>query len=123
MKKIRRFLATLLLFGSTVEATGEELTTREMRSLSMSVGKCWVVDLSSKSADITVTLSADMQPNGTVVVSSIRLLSFNGGSGRDVTKAFEAAKRALIRCQRSGYALPTEKYQKWRKIELTFDPN
>ena len=34
----------------------------------------------------------------------------------------ERARRAVLRCQRGGYDLPPEKYDQWREIELTFNP-
>ena len=34
----------------------------------------------------------------------------------------EAARRAIIRCGASGYNLPVEKYDQWRDIEMTFNP-
>ncbi|MGR3684765.1 MAG: energy transducer TonB, partial [Paracoccaceae bacterium] len=37
-------------------------------------------------------------------------------------QAFEAAKRAIIRCGSRGYDLPQEKYSQWQDIEMTFDP-
>ena len=47
-------------------------------------------------------------------------------TGRTRTRtriAFEAARRAVIRCGASGYHLPAEKYDQWREIEMTFDPS
>ena len=37
-------------------------------------------------------------------------------------QAFEAARRAIIRCGSSGFDLPAEKYGHWRDIEMTFNP-
>jgi len=37
-------------------------------------------------------------------------------------EAFEPARRAVLRCQGDGYALPTEKHAFWRDIEMRFDP-
>lgn len=119
MRAIRRFCITVFIFGSTLEATGEDMSDL----LSKSVGNCWNLDLNSKSAEITLTISADLRPNGTVVIPSIELVSYEGGSGRDVTEAFKSARRALIRCQQNGYPLPTEKYDQWRKLEIKFNPS
>lgn len=38
------------------------------------------------------------------------------------TQAFEAARRAILRCGATGYDLPAEKYGQWRDIEMTFNP-
>ena len=37
-------------------------------------------------------------------------------------QAFEAARRAIIRCGSNGYDLPREKYGQWQNIEMTFNP-
>ena len=37
--------------------------------------------------------------------------------------AFEAGRRAIIRCTKGGYPLPPEKYGQWREIEVVFDPS
>jgi ribosomal protein L16/L10AE len=53
---------------------------------------------------------------------SIRMLSSSGGSSAAAKQAFEAARRAIIRCTKGGYKLPIEKYSHWREIEMTFNP-
>ena len=45
----------------------------------------------------------------------------NLSSHKDPTHA-EAARRAIIRCGARGFELPPEKYEQWRDIEMTFDP-
>ena len=56
------------------------------------------------------------------MAASIEMLSASGGSAAAARQAFEAARRAIIRCGASGYDLPTEKYDRWRNIEMTFNP-
>ena len=36
--------------------------------------------------------------------------------------AFQAARRAILRCQETGYSLPPDKYEQWKTIEMTFNP-
>jgi hypothetical protein len=88
------------------------------------VQDCWVVDVGSQAANVTVTLSMQMDRNGHVVASSLRLLSSSGGSGAAVETAFQAARRAVLRCDqmKGGYDLPIEKYDRWKEIEMTFNP-
>ena len=86
--------------------------------------RCWLVDVGSEAASVTVTVSMDMQPDGSVVASSLRMTGSRGGSGAAVETAFQAARRAILRCQGSeGYDLPQEKYQQWKQIEMTFNPD
>ena len=37
-------------------------------------------------------------------------------------QAYEAARRAIIRCGTNGFDLPQESYDRWRQIELVFNP-
>ena len=37
-------------------------------------------------------------------------------------QAFEAARRAIIRCGSRGFPLPAEKYDQWREVEMVFNP-
>ena len=53
---------------------------------------------------------------------SIRLVTFSGGTEAGAQQAFEAARRAIIRCGARGFPLPVEKYSQWRDIEMTFNP-
>jgi hypothetical protein len=63
-----------------------------------------------------------MDRSGRVVSSSLRLLSSEGGSGTAVDTAFQAARRAILRCQGDGYTLPQEKFDQWKTVEMTFNP-
>jgi hypothetical protein len=50
------------------------------------------------------------------------MLSSSGGSAEAAKQAFEAARRAIIRCGATGFALPADKYGQWQEIEMTFNP-
>jgi hypothetical protein len=50
------------------------------------------------------------------------MLGFEGGSEAGARQAFEAARRAIIRCGATGFPLPPEKYDQWRSIEMVFNP-
>lgn len=97
------------------------LTQAEIEQFRVNVQDCWVVDVGSPAANITVTVGFDMEPTGRVVSSSIRLLSSLGGSGSDVDDAFQAARRTILRCQGDGYRLPISKYENWKYAEMTFN--
>ena len=91
----------------------------------MAVQECWVVDVGSPASRVTVTLAMRMTPEGRVEQGSLRMIASEGGEGRAVEVAFQAARRAVLRCQtrgRAGYELPREKYDQWREIEMTFNP-
>jgi len=63
-----------------------------------------------------------MTPEGKVKPGSLRLVSSQGGADSATKTAFQAARRAVLRCQKGGYNLPTDKYEHWREIEMTFNP-
>ena len=44
-------------------------------------------------------------------------------SAAAVQTAFQAARRAVLRCEKGGYDLPAEKYEQWKEIEMTFNPD
>ena len=103
--------------------SGPPLSQGERDALRVSVSSCWNVgSLSTEALQTTVVVGVDMQENGTPVNGSIQMLSFSGGSEAAARQAFEAARRAIIRCGARGFPLPAEKYDHWREIEMTFNP-
>lgn len=110
--------------GQPVPApSGPPLTSDEKDALRVSVQRCWNVGaLSSAALATTVVVAVTMEQDGTPDAGSIRLMSSTGGSDTATKQAFEAARRAIIRCGSSGFDLPAEKYGHWRDIEMTFNP-
>ena len=104
------------------EAEGPALTKDEKEGLRDDVQACWIVDEGSLVSNVTVTVAMSMTPEGKVKGGSLRLISGEGDSDRAKKIAFEAARRAILRCQKKGYDLPKEKYEHWREIEIIFDP-
>lgn len=102
--------------------SGPPLTQGEKDALRISVQECWVVDVGSQAANVTVTVAMSLDRTGKVQSGSLRMLSAEGGSENAARAAFDAARRAILRCQRSGYNLPIEKYDHWRDVEMTFNP-
>ena len=114
------------LGGTTSEPTaptGPPLSAGEKDALRVAVSSCWNVgSLSSEALRTTVVVTVSMTPDARPVTSSIRMASSSGGSGAAADQAFEAARRAIIRCGAKGYNLPSEKYGQWQEIEMTFNP-
>ncbi len=98
------------------------MTQGETDAFRISVQKCWVVDVGSEAANVTVTVAMSLDRDGMVDGGSLKLISSNGGSDRAANTAFNAARRAILRCQKDGYKLPVDKYDHWRDIEITFNP-
>lgn len=103
--------------------TGPPLTGGEKDALRVAVSTCWNVgSLSSAALQTTVVVGVSMTPTGKPQSGTIRLLSSSGGPEAAAKQAFEAARRAIIRCGAKGYDLPAEKYGQWQEIEMTFNP-
>ncbi len=102
---------------------GPPLSAGEKESLRVAVSSCWNVgSLSTDALGVTVVVTVQMSQDGKPVVPSIRMASYSGGSESAARQAFEAARRAIVRCGARGYDLPVEKYGQWRDIEMTFNP-
>jgi hypothetical protein len=57
------------------------------------------------------------------VQGDVRQVSADGGNASAASIAFQAARRAILRCGAAGYSLPADKYDQWRDVEITFDPS
>lgn len=102
---------------------GPPMTLAEKETLRVTVSSCWNTgSLSSAALRVTVVVGVQMAETGKPVSGSIRLITSEGGSGDAVTQAYEAARRAILRCGAKGYDLPQEKFGQWRDIEMTFNP-
>lgn len=102
---------------------GPPMTSGERDALRVSVQQCWNVGaLSSEALRVTVTVALDMNRDGTPDIGTIRQIAAEGGSDTAVRQAFEAARRAIIRCGARGFPLPPEKFDSWAEIEMVFNP-
>lgn len=115
------------LGGSETQAdstpSGPPLTAGEKDALRVAVQQCWNVgSLSTEALNTTVVVGVEMAEDGRPVSGSIRMIDATGGSDAAARQAFEAARRAIIRCGANGFDLPVEKYDHWRDIEMTFNP-
>lgn len=102
--------------------SGPPLTSGEREGLRLAVRECWNVNPTSEAARITVTVALSLQKSGLPISASIRQVAASEGSTSAQGSAFEAARRAILRCSGSGYKLPAEKYEQWRDVEITFNP-
>lgn len=100
-----------------IEATGPLSWKDAFRK---QIAACWLVDPGLP--PLRITLSAKLRRDGTVLPGSVQMIHAPDAKPEDLERAFEAARRALLRCQRDGYALPAQHYAQWREVELTFDP-
>ncbi|WP_300032006.1 energy transducer TonB [uncultured Roseobacter sp.] len=121
----RDALADALAEASSAPAvpSGPPLSAGEKEALRVAVSSCWNVgSLSTDALGTTVVVTVSMAQDGKPVTGSIRMASSSGGNDTAARQAFEAARRAIIRCGARGFDLPAEKYGQWQEIEMTFNP-
>ena len=101
---------------------GPPMTGGEKDAFRLAVNACWNVDPGAEWARVTVTVGFSLGQDGRVV-GDVRMISASGGNDAQTSTAFQAARRAILRCGSSGYKLPPEKYDQWQNVEITFDPS
>jgi hypothetical protein len=110
--------------GTGTAPSGPPMTGGEKDALVIAVKQCWNVgSLSTDALNTVVTIGVSMDPSGNPVSGSIRMVGYEGGSEASASRAYEAGRRAILRCARNGYPLPAEKYEQWKEVEITFDPD
>ena len=125
--ELRESQVWLSLAGGKVVRPGRvessPLTAGEKDALRVAMQNCWNVgSLSAEALRTTVIVGFQMDEGAKPLTSSIELLEASGGNNSAAEQAYEAARRAIIRCGSGGFDLPEEKYEHWREIKLTFDP-
>jgi hypothetical protein len=109
--------------GTGTAASGPPMTGGEKDALVVAVKQCWNVGaLSTDALRTIVTVSVAMSPDGRPDSGSIRMISYEGGTEASARQAFEAGRRAILRCAGEGYPLPRDKYEQWKVIEIVFNP-
>jgi hypothetical protein len=103
--------------------SGPPLTQGARDGFRIAVQACWNVGaLSTEALGTTVVVAFDMARDGRPEQAPCACLEFSGGSEAAAQQAYEAARRAVIRCGVNGYDLPEESYDRWRQVELVFNP-
>ncbi|MEP1765358.1 MAG: hypothetical protein ABJJ53_01700 [Sulfitobacter sp.] len=106
------------LFAQAVDKPAKTMTAKELARFRQEVSACWVPATEGPA----VTMGFSLDRKGQPIAASLRVIGQEGAQKDAVAQAFNSAKRAVLRCGREGYTLPVEKYDQWRDIELTFDP-
>lgn len=99
---------------------GPPLTAGEREGLIFAIQDCWNVPVAIKdAADLKVTLKISLNREGRLQ-GNPELISPSSVDDPSVRQAFESGRRALFRCQ--PYKLPADKFETWKEIEITFNP-
>lgn len=109
--------------GTGTAASGPPMTSGEKDALVVAVKGCWNVgSLSTDALRTIVTVGVSMGQDGKPDAGSIHMIGYEGGDETAANMAFEAGRRAILRCAKDGYALPQDKYDQWKDIEIVFNP-
>ncbi|GIT89880.1 hypothetical protein JANAI62_06360 [Jannaschia pagri] len=94
----------------------------QTRAVVTQIAPCWLVDPSDPAGQVALTLSFELDRGGRLRTDTIRLERASVGEGPALDEAFQAARRAILRCGIKGFDLPADRYDDWRFVEVTFDP-
>ena len=109
--------------GNGSEVSEPPLTSGEKDAMRVAVSSCWNVgSLSTDALETVVVVGFSLNTDGTVKEGSLRMIGSTGGSADSAEQAYQAARRAILRCGAKGYDLPADKYSQWQDIEITFNP-
>jgi hypothetical protein len=101
--------------------TGPPLTGGERDGLILAIKQCWNVPIGLEgAAELVVVLRVDLNRDGSLAASP-KMIEPTGPAQGTIKQAFEAGRRALIRCAPYNN-LPPEKYERWRRVEVVFNP-
>lgn len=102
---------------------GPPMTGSEREGFRVAVNRCWNVDPGSQAARVQMTVGFTLDQSGKVT-GDVRQVAASGGDDAATKIAYDAARRAILRCQGTdGYDLPADKYSEWQEVEITFDPS
>ncbi|SEL79191.1 hypothetical protein SAMN05443999_10845 [Roseovarius azorensis] len=105
------------------ENSSTSLKNNEKNAIQASIQRCWNVgSLSSEALRTMIVVEFDIDNQGRPNIDSISLIDGSGGNPTAVRQAFEAARRAIIRCGQSGFELPAKKNGTLQTVRLSFDP-
>ncbi|MFV0293583.1 MAG: protein TolA [Paracoccus sp. (in: a-proteobacteria)] len=99
------------------------MTEEEKEGFRDAVQSCWNLStLSTDASETRVVVGFVMNRDGIPDPDSFRMV---GDPDSDIARqqAFEAARRAVLRCAGDGYDLPADKYNEWDDVEMTFTPS
>jgi hypothetical protein len=121
-KVIESAVSDVLQLSPAQNTLSDPLTETETDNLQAAIQTCWLRDPGSLAEDVKLTIFMSLDRNGRVNPNSIRVVEISGGDEVAQKVAFRRAKIAIISCGKNGYKLPPNKYERWREIEVVFDP-
>lgn len=115
-------LSMVLAFSAPALAENQELDETTRRVISEEISYCWNVGwLTTEALETSVLIQVEMGEDTRPNENSIRLLISNGPNEKAEKQAFEAARRAIVRCgsRRLGF-LEMESFDAWHTLTIEF---
>lgn len=102
-------------------ANGPPMSAGEIDGLRVAVERCWNVSaLSTAAQRAVISVYVDIGPDKKPIATSIELAGVDADPAA-TRQAYEAARRAILRCGATGFPLPDGKEATWGQLELIFD--
>jgi hypothetical protein len=112
-------------WGGMPEVDTSELPSFEQSAnmLRRKAQECWNGGfLGSEALGASIRVGILLNEDGTVIRDSIQILG-QSGSEEGVNQLFEATFRSIVRCGATGFSLPIEEYEEWKRVELSVSAN
>jgi len=102
--------------------TAPPMSEGEISAIRTAIGDKWNTgSLSAEALLITVTVGFSLDPEGRPMMESFRMINATDGSAAARQSAYDAARRAIVRAA-NNFQLDPAKYDSWKEMELTFNP-
>lgn len=106
--------------GAPASMAGDKITATDIDAVRSQIAKCWLVPIGGQEArDMVVDVRMEIGPDGTVQKADV-VNSRPNDPGFQA--AAESAQRAVLDPACNPLPLPPEKYEKWKRLTLRFNP-
>ncbi len=98
------------------------MTAGEIDSVRRQIEQCWSLPANVKpTKDLVVQIKVEMNPDGT---PRSAVIEDNGRMSADAAyrATAESARRAVLNPRCHPFKLPRDKYDRWRTLNLVFNP-
>ncbi|MBO6717562.1 MAG: TonB C-terminal domain-containing protein [Rhizobiaceae bacterium] len=102
--------------GGERTTTGEKLTQSEMDALRQQLNDCWLRPAGMSDEDLRTSVRFSLDQSGRLA-GPPRIEATSGNRQFD-----ESALRAVWKCDQAGLRVPSDRYEAWAEVLVTFDP-
>ena len=113
---MRTFLITLLMTLAT------QAGADDAKAFVNSMKKCWVLPAGKPQSRVTIKVNVRFDEEGKIIPGYLYFIEHDSDNSEDAKLAFQAVRRALIRCQKGGYS-GVEAFGINKDVILVFDPS